>query len=157
MILSVSTLRPDGIFEAGYLSPGGNSSPIAHRNGGRLVICTTYIYIYMSFISAAVTAHGQTLSSPLTYSLCHVFSLAISTPLQVAYWFIYPSRQGFYVGYRIAKGVSERCIARLLLTITHIGFALCVYFCRYNYLPCLRISSLNPKNEILTTSVVWLC
>ena len=27
------------------------------------------------------------------------------------------SRQGFCIGYRIAKGVSERCIARLLLTI----------------------------------------
>ena len=38
----MSTLQPDGIFEAGYLSTGGNPSPVAHRNGGRLVVCTTY-------------------------------------------------------------------------------------------------------------------
>ena len=39
----MSTLRLDGIFEAGYLSPGGNPSSVAHRNGGRLVVCVTYI------------------------------------------------------------------------------------------------------------------
>ena len=47
-------------------------------------------HIYKSFISTVVTAHGQTLSSPLTYYLCRVFSLAISTPMWGAYWFIYP-------------------------------------------------------------------
>ena len=36
-------LRLDGIFEAGYLSPGGNPSSVAHRNGGRLVACTTHM------------------------------------------------------------------------------------------------------------------
>ena len=50
MILSVSTLRLDGIFEAGYLSPRGNPSSVAHRNGGRLVICMTYIYNIIHYL-----------------------------------------------------------------------------------------------------------
>ena len=35
-----------------------------------------------------VTAHGQALSSSLTYSLSRVFSLVISAPMWGAYWFI---------------------------------------------------------------------
>ena len=64
-----------------------------------------------------VTAHGQTPSSPLTYSLCCVFSLVISTPIGgMIGLYTLSSRWGFHIGYCIAKGVSERCIMRLLLT-----------------------------------------
>ena len=47
--------------------------------------------IYSSpLLVTAVTARGQTHSSPLTYSLYCVFPLAISAPMRGAYWFIYP-------------------------------------------------------------------
>ena len=53
--------------------------------------CFMYVHIKMhGDMCDTVTAHGQALSSPLTYSLSHVFSLAISAPMQGAYWLIYP-------------------------------------------------------------------
>ena len=112
----------------------------------------------VSFISTVVTACGQTLSSPLTYSLCHLYSLAISAQCGVHIGlYTLSSRRGFYIGCHIVKGVSERCVARLLLTslgwIDKNSFAeVCKLFC--NYANSNKATNINSKTVSFAVSIV---
>ena len=69
-----------------------------------------------------VTAHGQALSSLPTYTLSLMLSVIelCKTPHQCGVCiglYTLSSRRGLRMGYRIAKGVSERCVSRLLLAL----------------------------------------
>ena len=71
--------------------------------------------------STTVTAHRQALSSLPTYTLSQLLSAMelCKTAHQCGVCiglYILSSRHGLRMGCRIAKGVSERCVLRLLLT-----------------------------------------
>ena len=68
------------------------------------------------------------------------------------------SRQGLHIGYHIVKGVSERCIVRLLLTIRLKMSVNCSMFVRNSFLPflsnteSLRLSFI----QSISVSVIFL-
>ena len=73
------------------------------------------------------------------------------------------SRRGFCIGYRIAKGVSERCIARLLLTLgcphmrwkfPHYSYDYCLVF--YNKNLDIKSSNFNKTSNVRLTYVSCL-
>ena len=73
-----------------------------------------------SFISAAVTAPGQAHSSLPTYTLSSLYIKLWRSPCQCGVHiglYTLSSRWGLCMGCRIMKGVTERCIARLRLTL----------------------------------------
>ena len=80
----MSTLRLDGIFEAGYLSPRGNPSSVAHRKGGRLVVCMTYIFITyrIIFITGTGKSHVvQLIERDMTYFLKNILNTDPDQPI----------------------------------------------------------------------------
>ena len=72
-----------------------------------------------------VTACGQALSSLPTYTLSLILSVIelYKTQHQCGVCiglYTLSSRRGLHMGCRIVKGVSKRCVSRLLLTIVYI-------------------------------------
>ena len=131
------------------ISPNSNASPcclLCYRNrerlrcNGILIISKAYSIVF-----------GSPLLVPRLQHLGKYFPLSLLTPyLLYSQWqtphqcrvriglYILSSRWGLRMGYRIAKGVSEICTARLLLTVA------CVYFI---------LGSLNCKFKLLNPSV----
>ena len=71
--------------------------------------------------------------------------------------YTFSSRRGFCIGYSIAKGVSERCIARLLLTkVLHVDYH---YLKRNQNSEIISIKGVSRlfKTDSCSLKVLWTC